>query len=73
MPSDSEWNKLKAKLNKHPAKYMLWEGAPHPDVEQKLNKMQIETIVYSPLGSSQETEFTTEMSANLKRLSNGVS
>jgi len=69
MPTEAMWGKLNAVLASHPAKWMLWEGAPLPAVVDRLRAMGIESLVYSPCsGKPDQGDFLKVMRENLQNL-----
>jgi len=60
---------LQTLLAAHPAKYMLWEAEPLPDVRAKLSDMGISVVVFAPAGNTpSEGDFYSVMQQNLSRL-----
>ena len=69
MPSQSEWLKLEDILRSHPANIMLWEAQPLQKVEERLNNLGVETVVFAPMGNRPpQGDFSSEMAANIVRL-----
>ena len=62
-----------AKLNKllanHPAKWMIWEGAPGVAAVEKLNTMGVQSAVFDPCGNvPTEGDFLSVMQQNVMNL-----
>ena len=55
MPDEAEWTALATLLESHPAKWMIWEGQPDPEIAQRLRTLGIESVVYSPCGATPES------------------
>ena len=69
MPDETAWKELQTLLAAHPAKYMLWEAEPLPDVRAKLSDMGISVVVFAPAGNTpSEGDFYSVMQQNLSRL-----
>jgi zinc transport system substrate-binding protein len=47
-PSETQWRELQEILAEHPARWMIWEGAPQPEVVQRLSELGLESVVYDP-------------------------
>lgn len=50
-PTDEQWRELSAALEVHDAKWMIWEGDPHPETVSRLAGMGIGTLVFQPAGN----------------------
>jgi zinc transport system substrate-binding protein len=50
VPEDEAMAELKAVLEEHPAKWMLWEGTPAAGTVRKLQDLGIESVVVNPCG-----------------------
>jgi zinc transport system substrate-binding protein len=69
MPTEAMWSALNRVLAKHPAKWMLWEGAPLPVVVERLRAMGIQCLVYSPCSAKPEQgDLLKVMRDNLENL-----
>jgi len=51
LPEDALWVQLKAVLQEHPAKIMIWEDDPLPETRRRLVKLGIESVVLQPGGN----------------------
>jgi putative ABC transport system permease protein len=69
MPSEEEWKKFAALYAKHPAKVMIWEENPLPEVADRLRKMGIEPVAFETCANVPEAgDYLTAMRANARRL-----
>jgi zinc transport system substrate-binding protein len=69
IPAESEWDALQAILKNHPARIMLWENQPLPEITERLHVMGIEGIVFNPCGNRpEEGDFLSVMKQNLLNL-----
>ena len=65
LPDDAAWAALVALLAEHPAHWMLWEGAPLPEMAERLRALDVECVVYDPCGNAPEAgDLLTIMDAN---------
>ena len=68
-PGRAEWQKLKAQLIEHPAKWMLWEGKPLPDSADRLQAMGVNSTLFVPCFSRPEQgDFLSVMRQNVKNM-----
>ena len=69
MPPPAEWEALRKTLAVHPAKTMLWEGAPAADIIAKLKGMGVDSQVFDPCANRPESgDFIDVMKRNLENL-----
>ncbi len=69
VPDDKAMDELKALLQKHPAKWMVWEDTPAPESVEKLKALGLGSVVFNPCGRAPEKgDFMTVMKANVKAL-----
>jgi zinc transport system substrate-binding protein len=69
MPSDAMWDELATLLASHPAKWMIWEGEPSPDITAKLAAMGVQSIVFDPCGGPPDRgDFLSVMNDNAEHL-----
>jgi zinc transport system substrate-binding protein len=69
MPSESMWQELTQLLHSHPAKWMIWEATPAPEIRAKLTSLGIESIVFDPCDAApKEGDFATVMKSNIDSL-----
>ncbi len=52
MPDDSMWDDLEKLVIRHPAKWMIWEAEPSPEIASRLQELGISSIVYSPAANT---------------------
>ena len=70
LPDDIQWRKLEALHAEQPAKWMLWEGPPLPEVVERLRTIGVECVVFDPCGNTpgNGTDFLAVMHANTRAL-----
>ena len=69
MPDDEAMKTLKAILAKHPAKWMIWEGAPAPESVTKLEASGVKSLVFDPCGKVPDKgDFMSVMKVNIDGL-----
>ncbi len=69
MPSESMWQELTTLLSSHPAKWMIWEGKPNPEITAKLVELGVQSIVFAPCGGAPDNgDFATVMKLNIEAL-----
>lgn len=70
VPTDEQVAELKAVLDKHAAKVMIWEGTPAAESVAKLNEMGIASLVFDPCGNTPDSgDWLTVMRQNLDNMS----
>ena len=70
MPSDAQWAELKGILATHPAKIMIWEGEPAPEIAAKLKEYGLTGCPVIPVGNTpDEGDYLSIWKANAQRLS----
>jgi zinc transport system substrate-binding protein len=68
-PTEEMLGKLTDILAGHPAKWMIWEGAPHSDTLRDLQKIGVESVVFDPCGNTPDDgDYISIMRSNLKQL-----
>ena len=68
-PSPREWLALKALLQKHRARWMMWEGQPVARSVEALKAMDVESIVFEPAGNVPAAgDFLSVMQQNIENL-----
>lgn len=68
-PSEEDWRELDALLLHHPAKVMLWEDTPLPEVTAQLAQRGIAVVVYRPQANrTPQGDFGAVMDANIAAL-----
>ncbi len=50
MPSQEQWDSLEDTLKEHPAEFMIWPTEPDPKIAERLQGMNISSVVYNPTG-----------------------
>ncbi|MHC4141106.1 MAG: metal ABC transporter solute-binding protein, Zn/Mn family [Planctomycetota bacterium] len=69
VPDEAMWRELKEILEDHPARFMIWEGAPLEESVEGLTALGIQSVVFSPCGSAPESgDYLSTMRANVARL-----
>jgi len=69
MPSKDQWDELAHLLDHYPAKIMLWEDEPLPEMTKKLKTMNIEVVVFNPCGNQPDKiDFLETMKNNIAGL-----
>ena len=69
LPDEAMWQELMELLKSHPAKWMIWEGQPLPEIVAKLAEMGIQSVIFDPCASKPEQrDFMSIMKQNLAEL-----
>jgi zinc transport system substrate-binding protein len=69
MPDDAKWAELSALLKKHPAKWMIWEGKPDPEIVSKLKSIGLESAIFDPCANTPDGgDFLSVMQQNIEEL-----
>lgn len=69
MPTEEMWNEFKELLTKHPAKWLLWEGEPGPEIVDKLKALGINSLTFDPAGATPEKgDWLSVMKTNAEQL-----
>lgn len=69
VPDDKAMEDLKAILAKHPAKWMIWEGAPAKESVAMLEAIGVKSLVFDPCGNVPDSDdFMSVMKANVEAL-----
>jgi zinc transport system substrate-binding protein len=69
VPNDNMWKELTDLLVSHPAKWMIWEGAPLPGTARKLERLDVKSTVFDPCGNvPQEGDYLSIMRQNASNL-----
>jgi zinc transport system substrate-binding protein len=51
-PDPGAWRALRELLDRHPARYMLWEAEPLAQTREALLELGVESVVYAPFGNA---------------------
>jgi zinc transport system substrate-binding protein len=51
MPPATEWQVLAELREGHPATWMLWEGDPAPEIDERLQQLGVQSTVFDPRGN----------------------
>ncbi len=69
IPSEKQWAELQNILRSHPAKWMIWEGEPHPASVERLKSRGVNSLVFDPCGNTpEEGDFMVVMRRNVENL-----
>ncbi|MDD5035538.1 MAG: metal ABC transporter substrate-binding protein [Methylococcaceae bacterium] len=69
MPGKEEWEELQKSLAAHPARWMIWEDRPDPEIADKLQSLGLKSLVFSPCANRPESgDFLEVMKENLENL-----
>jgi len=69
MPDDPQWQELVSVLDKHPAKWMIWEAPPLDQVAQRLQGLGVGCLVFEPCGNVPEQgDYLDIMRRNISNL-----
>lgn len=69
MPDEAAWQELAAMLEELPASWMLWEGAPLPEVGERLESLGMRSVVFDPCAKTPASgDFFSVMEGNLQAL-----
>lgn len=68
-PDDKSWSEFEKLRESHPAKWLIWEGEPSQKTVEKLNELDITSIVFDPCGNvPDEGDFLSAMKQNVSNL-----
>ena len=68
-PDESEWSSLEELLESHPARTMLWEAQPLPEIAERLRKLGLESLVFAPAAAAPGPDaYPSVMRANAQAL-----
>ena len=69
MPDDGQWRDMQSILEGHTAGWMLWEGQPLPAAVERLEALDIRSLVSDPCGNRPEKgHFLSVMRGNAAQL-----
>jgi zinc transport system substrate-binding protein len=69
MPDEAMRQEFEALLQEHPARWMIWEGEPLPEVVEKLKDAGLGSVVFDPCGNVPEQgDFLSVMQQNISNL-----
>jgi len=69
MPDDLMWQELAGLVDSHPAKWIIWEGDPKPEIIVKLAVLGIQSVIFDPCaGKPDQGDFLSVMKKNMVAL-----
>ncbi|MEB3161342.1 MAG: metal ABC transporter substrate-binding protein [Synechocystis sp.] len=69
VPTEVQWQELQKLLQSHPAQWIIWEDTPNPETVAQLKQLNINSLVFNPLGNQSDPEdFISLMNQNLSSL-----
>lgn len=69
LPGEEGWAELRKLIEKHPARWMIWEGSPIPETVQRLNALGINSVVFDCTpGRPAEGDYLSVMNRNINEL-----
>jgi len=69
MPTEEMWNEFKELLTQHPAKWLVWEGEPSPEMVARLKALGINSLTFDPAGATPEKgDWLSVMKTNTEQL-----
>lgn len=68
-PTDAQWAEFQTILAKHPAQWMIWEGAPTKESAERLKASGVGSLVFAPCGNAPgKGDFLSVMRQNVENL-----
>ncbi len=69
MPTSAMWRQFGELLQGHPARLMLWEGAPSAEITDELVSLEVLPVVFDQCGSApEEGDYLSVMRRNIENL-----
>jgi len=69
VPTGHMWHDFEHALKSHPAKWMLWEAEPLPTTVEKLERLGVSSVVFTPCSNRPEVgDFLSAMNQNIDNL-----
>lgn len=69
LPDESQWHILAELLAQHPARAMLWEARPRPEIADRLQRLGVACVVFCPCGNVPDTgDYLQVMQQNIDQL-----
>ena len=66
MPTEPMWRALETTLTEHPARLMIWEAPPSPEISDRLEALGVRSVVYDPCANRPaEGDLMSVMERNL--------
>ncbi len=73
LPSEKRWDELRAMLEQHPAKWMVWEGPPNEESVRRLEELGVRSVIFDPCSNKPaEDDFLSIMQRNVENLSRAL-
>jgi len=73
MPSDHEWQKFAEILKEHPAKIMIWEAEPIPEIAEKVRALGVTCLTFNPCGNLPAVgDYLSVMRENTAQMERGL-
>ena len=69
-PGAQAWSRLQIFLLDHPAKIMLWEAEPLPEIANKLTALGVRSVVFDSAANVSDGNFISIMQDNVLRIDN---
>lgn len=68
-PDDEAWSELRDLLREHPARWMIWEDQPMPEIAARLVELGVNSVVFEPCANVPDTgDYLSVMRANIANL-----
>ena len=72
MPTSAMWRQFRELLQGHPARLMLWEGAPSAEITDELVSLEVFPVVFDQCGNApEEGDYLSVMRQNAENLGGG--
>lgn len=69
VPDEAAWRELEVLLESHPARWMMWEGEPLPEVVRRLEALGLGSFVFDPCAAPPEAgDWASVMRENAEAL-----
>ncbi len=69
IPDEAMWQELNKLIRDYPAKWMIWEGEPLPEIAARLESMGIQSVVFDPCaGMPSQEDLLLIMKTNIEAL-----
>ena len=69
LPDEKEWQQLEDIRAEHPARWMIWEDQPRPEIERRLQEIGLRSVMFLPCANTPaQGDLLTVMKDNLRNL-----